>query len=49
MSIAYLFCKVFIILEIKVALIGRRLSKAISKDAENNGLIGHCSTGHRCR
>ena len=39
MGIVYLFYKVLIILEIKVALISCSLSKAASKAAENNRLI----------
>ena len=39
MGIVYLLDKVFIILEIKVALISYSLSKAASKAAENIGLI----------
>ena len=39
MSMIYLFHKLFMILEIKVALISHGLSKATSKAAENNGLI----------
>ena len=37
MSTVYKFYKVFVILEIKVALISYSLSKAASKAAENNG------------
>ena len=39
MGIVYLCYELFIILEIKVALISYSLSKAASKAAENNGLI----------
>ena len=39
MSIVYLHYKVFIILEVRVALISYSLSKATSKTAENNVLI----------
>ena len=39
MSIIYLFYKVFIISEIKVALMNYSLSKAASKAAKHNGII----------
>ena len=40
LSIIHRFYNFFIILEIKDALISYSLSKATSKAAENNGLIG---------
>ena len=39
MSIVYWFYQIFIILEMKVALISYNLSKATSKAAENHGLM----------
>ena len=39
MNIVYLFYKVFIIVEVKVALISHSWSKAASKAVEKSGLI----------